>query len=66
MSELETGDEIAILSSSGYIETAVVGRLKIEMRPFSLSDSRFLEKRSGSSPASRDVRFVSQRGQPFQ
>ena len=33
MSELETGDEIAILSSSRYIETAVVGRLKIEMRP---------------------------------
>ena len=33
MSELETGDEIAILSSPGYIETAFVGRLKIEMRP---------------------------------
>ena len=33
MSELVSGDEIAILSSSRYIETAVVGRLKIEMRP---------------------------------
>ena len=33
MSELETGDEIAILSSLGNIETAAVGRLKIEMRP---------------------------------
>ena len=33
MSELETGDEIAILSSPGYIETAVIGRLKIEIRP---------------------------------
>tara|TARA_Y100001954_G_scaffold51906_1_gene55171 strand:- start:935 stop:1687 length:753 start_codon:yes stop_codon:yes gene_type:complete len=33
MSELEAGDEIAILSSSGDIETAVIGRLKIEMRP---------------------------------
>ena len=33
MSELETGNEIAILSSSGSIETAVIGRLKIELRP---------------------------------
>ena len=63
MSELETGDEIAILSSLGNIETAVVGRLKIEMRPllvvrFEISG----EKGQAVVQQAETVRFVSPTG----
>tara|TARA_B100000214_G_scaffold4067_1_gene3050 strand:- start:1609 stop:2361 length:753 start_codon:yes stop_codon:yes gene_type:complete len=63
MSELETGDEIAILSSSGHIETAVVGRLKIEMRPllvirFDMSG----EEGQVIVQQAETVRFVSPKG----
>ena len=33
MSELETGDEVAIMSSYGAQENATIGRLKVESRP---------------------------------
>ena len=36
LSELSAGDEVSILSSSGKIRTCVIGRLKIERRPFLL------------------------------
>ena len=63
MSELETGDEIAILSSPGNIETAVVGRLKIEMRPllvvrFEISG----EEGQAVVQQAETVRFVSPTG----
>ena len=63
MSELETGDEIAILSSSGHIETSVVGRLKIEMRPllvirFDMSG----EEGQVIVQQAETVRFVSPKG----
>ena len=67
MSELETGDEIAILSSPGNIETAVVGRLKIEMRPllvvrFEISG----EEGQAVVQQAETVRLFLQRGQLFQ
>ena len=63
MSELETGDEIAILSSPGNIETAIVGRLKIEMRPllvvrFEISG----EEGQAVVQQAETVRFVSPTG----
>tara|TARA_B100000401_G_scaffold101088_1_gene65316 strand:- start:368 stop:1306 length:939 start_codon:yes stop_codon:yes gene_type:complete len=63
MSELETGDEIAILSSSGSIETAIVGRLKIELRPllvvkFEISG----EEGQVVVQQAETVRFVSPKG----
>ena len=63
MSELETGDEIAILSSFGHIETSVIGRLKIEMRPllvirFDMSG----EEGQVIVQQAETVRFVSPKG----
>ena len=63
MSELETGDEIAILSFSGSIEDAVIGRLKIELRPllvvrFEISG----EKGQMVVQQAETVRFVSPKG----
>ena len=34
LSELEAGDEVAVISSSGDIRKCIIGRLKIERRPF--------------------------------
>ena len=34
LSELKAGDEVAVISSSGHIRNCIIGRLKIERRPF--------------------------------
>ena len=34
LSELEAGDEVAVLSHDGSKRAAVIGRLKVERRPF--------------------------------
>ena len=63
MSELETGNEIAILSSSGSIETAVIGRLKIELRPLLVIRFEvFGEEGQAIVQQAETVRFVSPTG----
>ena len=63
MSELEAGDEIAILSSSGSMEAAVIGRLKIELRPL-LVVSFDISGKKGQTVVQQaeTVRFVSPTG----
>ena len=36
LSELSAGDQVAIANSTGQTRTAIIGRLKIERRPFLL------------------------------
>jgi 3-dehydroquinate synthase II len=61
LSELKAGDEILIISSSGYCKTATVGRLKIERRPmllFSLKNTNDKEAQIFTQQA-ETVRLVS-------
>jgi 3-dehydroquinate synthase II len=61
LSELKAGDEIMIISSSGYCKTATVGRLKIERRPmllFSLKNRNDKEAQIFTQQA-ETVRLVS-------
>ena len=65
LSELQSGDEVAVISRDGSQRTSVIGRLKIERRPFLAVRFRY-----GSTEGqiiaqqAETVRMVSSRGEP--
>ena len=66
LSELQSGDEVAVLSSDGSKRGAVIGRLKVERRPFiMLRFSTPMSEGQIMLQQAETVRLISTSGEAF-
>lgn len=66
LSELEVGDEVLVVDYKGKVQTAAVGRSKIEKRPLMLVEAKVKEKKvSLVLQNAETIRLTSPDGQPI-